>query len=97
MENACNNFVECRGKPLSVFCVHSEDGNIPATNSRVYFIHHNVYVLWAELTLQVFLDELHEAGKLHSMSLWMDLYAVISKDVRFFNLLGQPGQLCPQW
>jgi len=43
--------------------------------------------------LQVFLDELHEAGKLHSMSLWMDLYSVVSKDVRFFNLLGQPGQL----
>lgn len=39
----------------------------------------------------VFLDELHEAGKLHSMSLWMDLYSVISKDIRFFNLLGQPG------
>lgn len=39
----------------------------------------------------VFLDELHEAGKLHSMSLWMDLYSTVSKDVRFFNLLGQPG------
>lgn len=41
--------------------------------------------------LQVLLDELHEAGKLHSMSLWMDLYHIISQDVRFNNMLGQPG------
>ena len=39
----------------------------------------------------VFLDELHEAGKLHSMSLWMDLYDVISQDMRFTVMLGQPG------
>jgi len=39
----------------------------------------------------VFLDELHEVGKLHSMSLWMDLYAVICQDQRFTSLLGQPG------
>ena len=43
--------------------------------------------------LQVLLDELHEAGKLHSMSLWMDLYHIISQDVRFNNMLGQPGKL----
>jgi len=49
-------------------------------------------MLHLHLTLQVFLDELHEAGKLHSMSLWMDLYSVVSKDARFFNLLGQPGR-----
>ena len=42
--------------------------------------------------LQVLLDELHEAGKLHSMSLWMDLYHIISQDVRFNNMLGQPGK-----
>ena len=43
--------------------------------------------------VQVLLDELHEAGKLHSMSLWMDLYNVISQDIRFNNMLGQPGTI----
>merc|ERR1711879_180862 len=37
------------------------------------------------------LDELHEQGKLTSMSLWMELYPVISQDPRFQALLGQPG------
>ena len=41
--------------------------------------------------MQVFLDELHEAGKLHSMTLWMDLYSVMSSDIRFDSMLGQPG------
>ncbi|XP_078359162.1 pre-mRNA-processing factor 40 homolog B-like isoform X2 [Oculina patagonica] len=39
----------------------------------------------------VLLDELHKRGKLHSMSLWVDLYPTISNDVRFKNMLGQPG------
>ncbi|XP_066287093.1 pre-mRNA-processing factor 40 homolog B-like isoform X2 [Branchiostoma lanceolatum] len=39
----------------------------------------------------VLLDELHEAGQLHSMSTWMELYSIISADVRFTNMLGQPG------
>lgn len=48
----------------------------------------------------VFLDELHEQGMLHSMSLWMDLYSYISQDARFLNMLGQPGEgllcvVCP--
>jgi len=37
------------------------------------------------------LDELHEEGKLHSMSLWMTLYTTIAADVRFDAMLGQPG------
>merc|ERR1719295_64000 len=37
------------------------------------------------------LDELHEAGKLTSMSLWVELYPHISSDMRFSTLLGQPG------
>ena len=37
------------------------------------------------------LDELHEAGKLTSMSLWVELYPVISGDIRFSHMLGQPG------
>ncbi|XP_067952086.1 pre-mRNA-processing factor 40 homolog A-like [Watersipora subatra] len=37
------------------------------------------------------LDELHEEGKLHSMSLWMTLYTTISADARFDSMLGQPG------
>ena len=37
------------------------------------------------------LDELHEGGKLTSMSLWMELYPVISGDIRFSQMLGQPG------
>ncbi|XP_077979114.1 pre-mRNA-processing factor 40 homolog B-like isoform X2 [Glandiceps talaboti] len=38
-----------------------------------------------------FLDELHEQGRLHSMSLWMDLYPIISSDQRFHRMLGQTG------
>ncbi|KAK2161677.1 hypothetical protein NP493_1565g00027 [Ridgeia piscesae] len=39
----------------------------------------------------VLLDELHEQGKLHSMSLWMDLYNTLTHDMRFSSMLGQPG------
>lgn len=39
----------------------------------------------------VLLDELHDKGKLNSMSLWMDLYPSISQDIRFSNMLGQAG------
>ncbi|XP_035826647.1 pre-mRNA-processing factor 40 homolog A isoform X2 [Aplysia californica] len=39
----------------------------------------------------VLLDELHHQGKLNSMSLWMDLFPVISQDMRFGSMLGQPG------
>jgi pre-mRNA-processing factor 40 len=38
------------------------------------------------------LDELHEKGKLNSMSLWVDCFSTISADDRFTNLLGQPGK-----
>lgn len=41
----------------------------------------------------VFLDELHELGKLTSMSLWVELYPLISADTRFSSMLGQPGLL----
>lgn len=44
------------------------------------------------LRLQVFLDELHEQGKLHSMSLWVELFSIISNDERFSKMLGQPGK-----
>merc|ERR1719391_1240569 len=37
------------------------------------------------------LDELHEQGKLTSMSLWVELYSSICQDTRFHSLLGQPG------
>lgn len=40
---------------------------------------------------QVLLDELHEQGKLTSMSLWVELYPIISADIRFSAMLGQPG------
>ena len=39
----------------------------------------------------VLLDELHEQGRLNSMSLWMDLFLIISSDGRFQHMLGQPG------
>lgn len=42
--------------------------------------------------VQTFLDELHETGQLHSMSTWMELYPAVSTDVRFANMLGQPGK-----
>ncbi|XP_072939265.1 pre-mRNA-processing factor 40 homolog A [Epargyreus clarus] len=37
------------------------------------------------------LDGLHEEGKLTSMSLWVELYPVISADMRFSAMLGQSG------
>ncbi|CAH0581261.1 unnamed protein product [Chrysodeixis includens] len=39
----------------------------------------------------VLLDTLHEEGKLTSMSLWVELYPVISADMRFSAMLGQSG------
>ena len=41
---------------------------------------------------QNLLDELHENGKLTSMSLWVELYPIISTDLRFSAMLGQPGE-----
>lgn len=38
------------------------------------------------------LDELHEQGKLTSVSLWVELYPDISSDIRYSAMLGQPGQ-----
>ncbi|KAM9306006.1 pre-mRNA-processing factor 40 homolog A [Gastrophryne carolinensis] len=40
---------------------------------------------------QIFLDELHDHGQLHSMSSWMELFPTVSSDIRFANMLGQPG------
>ena len=37
------------------------------------------------------LDELHEQGKLTSMSIWVELYPVVSQDHRFHAMLGQHG------
>lgn len=37
------------------------------------------------------LDSLHEEGKLTSMSLWVELYPIISADLRFSAMLGQSG------
>ncbi|OCT61068.1 pre-mRNA-processing factor 40 homolog A [Xenopus laevis] len=42
-------------------------------------------------SFQIFLDELHDHGQLHSMSSWMELYPTVSSDIRFANMLGQPG------
>lgn len=41
----------------------------------------------------MFLEELHQQGKLTSMSLWKELYPIISTDIRFSALLGQPGNI----
>lgn len=35
------------------------------------------------------LDNLHEEGKLTSMSLWVELYPIISADIRFSAMLGE--------
>ena len=37
------------------------------------------------------LDDLHEQGQLTSMSLWVELFPVLSHDERFLAMLGQPG------
>lgn len=41
----------------------------------------------------MFLEELHQQGKINSTSLWKDLYPIISTDIRFSALLGQPGNI----
>jgi pre-mRNA-processing factor 40 len=38
------------------------------------------------------LDELHEQGKLNSMSAWVNLYSLISADERFNMMLYQQGK-----
>ncbi|TNN84489.1 Pre-mRNA-processing factor 40 A [Liparis tanakae] len=43
-------------------------------------------------SFQKFLDELHDHGQLHSMSAWMEMYPTLSSDIRFANMLGQPGR-----
>ena len=40
---------------------------------------------------QLFLEELHDSGKLLSTSLWKVLYPVISQDQRYVDMLGQTG------
>ena len=40
---------------------------------------------------QELLEELHAKGKLTSISLWKDLFSVISNDTRYHSMLGQPG------
>lgn len=50
------------------------------------------------LLMKKFLDELHDHGQLHSMSSWMEMYPSLSSDIRFANMLGQPGKTgrsCP--
>ncbi|XP_064800972.1 pre-mRNA-processing factor 40 homolog A-like isoform X2 [Oncorhynchus masou masou] len=42
-------------------------------------------------SFQKFLDELHDNGQLHSMAAWMEMYPTVSSDIRFANMLGQPG------
>ncbi|XP_059355440.1 pre-mRNA-processing factor 40 homolog A-like [Carassius carassius] len=46
-------------------------------------------------SFQKFLDELHDHGQLHSMSAWMEMYPTVSADIRFNNMLGQPGLSLP--
>ena len=58
---------------------------------RIKILFQNLVKIWKILFFKVLLDELHEQGKLHSMSLWMDLYVTISQDLRFNNMLGQSG------
>ena len=41
---------------------------------------------------QTFLGELHNSGKITSLSLWKDSYSFISEDERYQNMLGQPGE-----
>lgn len=58
------------------------------------YIHISVAILNSYLIVlsQKFLDELHDHGQLHSMSAWMEMYPTLSSDIRFANMLGQPGR-----
>lgn len=40
---------------------------------------------------QELLEEMHSRGKLDSISLWKELYPLITKDRRYHDMLGQPG------
>lgn len=48
-------------------------------------------LIFVQKPFQKFLDELHDHGQLHSMSSWMEMYPALSSDMRFANMLGQPG------
>lgn len=63
---------------------------VPQSLALPPFLSHSPYPL--HLPAQTFLDELHETGQLHSMSTWMELYPAVSTDIRFANMLGQPGK-----
>lgn len=54
----------------------------------MYFPDPHLFLLFS----QKFLDELHDHGQLHSMSAWMEMYPTLSSDIRFANMLGQPGR-----
>lgn len=58
----------------------------------VYVFEYTVSQLFIGIFIfQMFLEELHQQGKLTSVSLWKELYPFISTDIRFSALLGQPG------
>lgn len=60
-------------------------------HKRTNFIEQNLKSYFAIFS-QKFLDELHDHGQLHSMSAWMEMYPTLSSDIRFANMLGQPGR-----
>ena len=57
---------------------------------RTYYFRFRAFDIHGSLYVE-YLDELHEAGKLTSMSLWVELFPTISGDVRFAAMLRQPG------
>lgn len=69
--------------------------NYSISNICQFFIKHSLFKVNVDLLfnfLKALLDELHEQGKLTSMSLWVELYPIISTDVRFSAMLGQSGE-----
>lgn len=64
-------------------------------NREAFLVKKNFFRVFFDFLIfrpfQNFLDDLHSKNQLNSMSLWCELYPIISADQRFHNMLGQPG------
>ena len=85
LEKVHEEEVEGQRKYIRRTCRKNREAFLVRSRSRTRIF--SPSVLW-----QFFLDELHDQGKLHSMSLWMELFSLVSNDERFSKMLGQSGR-----
>lgn len=86
-----NTYVTLSGKnilSLDIPHIVTKRNNFISPEHRVSIVWKSYFAIFS----QKFLDELHDHGQLHSMSAWMEMYPTLSSDIRFANMLGQPGR-----